>query len=143
MAVVGVPGTLPKLHSPGSSAWRSANVNLLTSSALHHNHQHCYPSAQTLPLMVANDKCADAGTHAPVSPSLGPFSFWSDSSWCEVTTCYQLLFLSACIMWKCLRLQDTQPPDPPPPLPLLPNPPKGGEDEKRKNQELTCSFQSS
>lgn len=41
------------------------------------------------------------------SRSARPFSFWINSPWCEVTTCYQLLFLSACIMGKCLWLPGT------------------------------------
>lgn len=44
------------------------------------------------------------------SRSARPFSFWINSPWCEVTTCYQLLFLSACIMGKCLWLPGTRDP---------------------------------
>lgn len=79
-----------------------------------------------------------ARRHAGTPPSSlrlsAPFSFRSDSSWCEVTTCYQLLFLSACIMWKCLRLQDSQTPPPPPPLPPLPNPHRVGKMKKKKSR---------
>lgn len=49
------------------------------------------------------------------SRSARPFSFWINSPWCEVTTCYQLLFLSACKMGKCLWLPGTGAPRSSPP----------------------------